>query len=114
MSTLISSMQVLEHVCQILEMEQNMASFLQTYWIYSVRRLTTTTIDCLEELSAIENSPLSTTDIDQINLLQTWYANVVKKIGRVTNDVLVQELTKNTWDVFCNEYLVYLVNQQRQ
>ena len=69
MSATVSSIKALEHVCQILEMEQNVVGFLQIYQISSVRRLTTTTVDHLEELAAIETSPLSKTDIDQINLL---------------------------------------------
>ena len=114
MSTTVSSVEVLEHVCQILEMEQSVAGFLQIHQISSVRRLTTTTVDCLEELAAIETSPLSKTNINQINLLLTWYANLVKKAGRVMNDVLVQELTEDAWDKFCHEYLVFVINQQRQ
>ena len=95
MSTTVSSVEALEHVCQILEMHQNVAGFLQIHQISSIRRLTTTTVDHLEELAAIETSPLSKTDINQTNLFWTWYANLVKKAGRVTNDVLVQELTED-------------------
>ena len=30
------------------------------------------------------------------------------------NDVLAQKLTKDAWDKFCHEYLIFVISQQRQ
>ena len=45
MSNLPTDQEVMAHICQILELDDQAATFLEANQIKSVRRLTTTTLD---------------------------------------------------------------------
>ena len=90
------------HICQILEMDNQAATFLEANQIKSVRRLTNTTMDIYQELISKPNSPNNSTDIGQINLFRIWYTNIIQNKRQPNNQELVNKLTAATWDEFCS------------
>ena len=109
-----SAQQVLTHICQVLELDPQVVTFLEIHRIKSVRRFTSTTVDRYEELASLARSPLDKTDIDQINLFRTWYTNLIQKEGGISHEFIIQELTESSWDTFCNSYLVYVTQQAQK
>ena len=59
-----SNLEVVAHVCKILELDDDVPSFLEDHQIQSLRRFTTTTVDQYERLCIIAGSPLHHADID--------------------------------------------------
>ena len=109
MSNPPSNQDALAHVCHILELDDQAASFLKANQVRSIRRFDTTTVDKYQELANLPNSPINTTDIDQINLFRIWYTNVVQKQKtQPSNQDLIDGLLEKEWDDFCNQYLVYI------
>ena len=108
MSNPPSNQDVLVHVCQILELNDQVVTFLENNRIRSIRRLNPTTVDKYQELVNLPNSPINTTNIDQINLFCIWYTNLVQNKGQLFNQGLIDELTEKDWNEFCNQYLIYV------
>ena len=96
MSGSVTTQQVLAHICQILELDSQAVAFLEAHRIKSVRKLTTSTVDSYEELASLDGSPLNKIDIDQLNLFKTWYTNFIQKNGQVSNEDIINELTKSS------------------
>ena len=70
--------QALAHVCQVLDLDEEAATFLKQHRIRNVRKLIVTTVDEIRELTKIEGSPLHSTDIGQINIFREWYADFIR------------------------------------
>ena len=94
MSSSPTDQEVMAHICQMLEIDNQAATFLEANQIKSVRRLTTTSMDIYQELTNRPNSPISSTDIGQIKLFNTWYTNQIQQNGPPTNTNLVSMLTE--------------------
>ena len=90
----LNNQDVLVHVCRILELDDQAVAFLENNRIKSVRRFNTTTVDRYQELANLPNSPINTTEIDQINLFQIWYTNLIQNKGQPSNQDLIDVLTK--------------------
>ena len=114
MSSPPTDQEVMAHICQILELDNQAAAFLEANWIKSVRRLTTTTVDIYQELINKPNSPINSTDIGQVKLFKTWYTNQIQQNGPPTNTNLINFLTEKVWDDFCQKYLIHMHNKQAQ
>ena len=56
MSNPPTDQEVMAHICQILELDDQAATFLEANWIKSVRRLTTTTMDIYQVVSMFVSS----------------------------------------------------------
>ena len=106
--------QAMTHICQVLELDSQAVAFLEAHRIGSVRRFTTTTVDRYEELANVLGSPLDNTDIDQINLFRTWYTRMIQKRDQFSSQGIIQELTEEVWNDFCNSYLIFVQEQQAQ
>ena len=114
MSGLPSNQQAITHICQILEMDPQVATFLEDHQIKSVRRLAITPSERYEELVNLTGSPLSRADIDQLKLFKTWYTNQILQSGSLSNESIINKFTEKVWDEFCRTYLVHVHNQQAQ
>ena len=114
MSNPPTDQKVMAHICQILELDDQAATFFEANRIKSVRRLTTTTMDIYQELINKPNSPISSTDVGQVNLFRVWYTNILSNKGQPSNQELVDELTEASWDEFCSQYLVYIQQQKEK
>ena len=108
MSSSPSNKEVVAHVCKVLELDDDVPSFLENHCIQSFRRLTTTTVDQHERLCNIAGSPLHHADINQINLFRTWYTQKIQAKGLLNNEAIITEITSEAWDDFCGGYLIYI------
>ena len=114
MSGLPSNQQAITHICQILEMDPQVTTFLEDHRIKSVRRLAITPSERYEELVNLTGSPLSRADIDQLKLFKTWYTNQIFQSGSLSNESIINKFTEKVWDEFCTAYLIHIHNQQAQ
>ena len=94
MSNPPTNQDVLVHVCWILELDDQAVTFLENNWIRSIRRFNNTTVDKYQELANLPNSPINTTNIDQINLFWIWYTNLIQNKGQPSNQNLIDVLTE--------------------
>ena len=94
MSSPPTDQEVMAHICQILELDRQAATFLKSNWIKSIRRLTTTTMDIYQDLIAKPNSPINSSDIGQVNIFRVWYTNLLSTKRQPSNQDLVNELTE--------------------
>ena len=71
-------------------------------------------MDIYQELINKPNSPINSTDIDQVNLFRVWYTNILSNKGQPSNQELVDKLTEASWYGFCSQYLVYIQQQKEK
>ena len=75
--------QALVKVCHILDLNDEVPNFFEEHRIRNVRKLVTTTIDQLQELTKIAASSLSSPELDQITIFRHWYADLLRLKKRV-------------------------------
>ena len=87
-------------------MEDEVPTFLKQHRVRNIRKFVTTSVEQVQELTKLENLPLHSMDLDQISIFRDWYADLLRRKKRISNDTILEEFSEEVWEKHHNEFLL--------
>ena len=75
-----------KHVLRILEIENDVETFLATQRVKSIRKLVHTSENSYKGMINENGLPLTAADVDQIRIFKAWHADFINKQGVSFNE----------------------------